>query len=326
MPARRLPPALALAALIALGVGLYTLLQFRDTDNLPPGLAVGNGRLEATELDIASKITARVVLIPPSEGSDVAAGALLARLEAQELSAELRAGHANLAQAHSALESARADQRKNATALTLAQRDYQRSQGLRDRGFVSSEKLDRDKTALTRAQLELTRADAEISRAQAGLAAAQARLDALSATAAETTLTAPRSARVLYKLVQPGEVVRPGDKLLTLLDLSEVFMSIFLPASQAGRVMMNDDARIVLDALPDTPLPAKVVMVSPRAQFTPKEVETRLEREKLMFRVKVQVAPEWVARHAALAKPGMPGVAYVRLDPDAPWPDYLSPK
>ena len=79
----------------------------------------------------------------------------------------------------------------------------------------------------------------------------------------------------------------------------------------------------MLDALSDRPIPAHVAFVAPRSQFTPKEVETRNEREKFMFRVKVKVDRDWMAKNANLAKPGMPGVGWVQTDPDAAWPDPL---
>ena len=112
-------------------------------------------------------------------------------------------------------------------------------------------------------------------------------------------------------------------KAFTLLDLTDVYMSIYLPTEDAGKLALNSPAKIVLDALPDKPIPASVVFVAPRSQFTPKEVETRNEREKLMFRVKVKVDLEWLKQNADIAKPGMPGVAFVQTSPDAAWPDKL---
>ena len=100
-------------------------------------------------------------------------------------------------------------------------------------------------------------------------------------------------------------------------------MTFFLPTDQAGKVVIGADARIVLDALPGLPIPAKVSFVSPTAQFTPKEVETRTEREKLMFRVKVKVDPELLKHYAERVKTGLPGKGFVRLDATAAWPEAL---
>ena len=102
-------------------------------------------------------------------------------------------------------------------------------------------------------------------------------------------------------------------------------MTIFLPTSQAGRVAIGSEARIVLDVRPDISIPATVSFVSPQAQFTPKSVETQTEREKLMFRVRVKIAPELLKAYAKQVKTGLPGVAWVRLDATAPWPATLPP-
>ena len=115
-----------------------------------------------------------------------------------------------------------------------------------------------------------------------------------------------------------------GGKALTLLDLSDVYMTIFLPTEQAGKINIGSDARILLDALPGVVIPATVSFVAPQAQFTPKEVETQTEREKLMFRVKVKIAPELLKKHVEKVKTGLPGVAYVRMDPNVQWPERLS--
>ena len=100
-------------------------------------------------------------------------------------------------------------------------------------------------------------------------------------------------------------------------------MTIFLPTQHAARLALGADARIVLDGIPDLIIPARVSFVAPRAQFTPKEVETRTEREKLMFRVKIKIQPDFLKRYIELTKTGVPGEAYVRIDSNAAWPDQL---
>jgi HlyD family secretion protein len=142
----------------------------------------------------------------------------------------------------------------------------------------------------------------------------------LKADIDDCVLKAPLSGRVLYRLAEPGEVLAAGGKILTILDLTDVYMTIFLPTQEAGRIALRADARILLDAIPDIAIPATVSYVAAKAQFTPKEVETRTEREKLMFRVKLKIDPELLKRHEPLVKTGLPGVAYVRLDADADWP------
>jgi HlyD family secretion protein len=138
----------------------------------------------------------------------------------------------------------------------------------------------------------------------------------------DNSLRAPVMGRVLYRLARPGEVLAAGGKALTLVDLSEVYMEIFLPSQQAVRLSSGAPARIVLDGV-NVVIPATVGFVSPEAQFTPKQVETRSEREKLMFRVKVMVPQELVIKHIEKVKTGVRGVAYVRLDDAVSWPAAL---
>ena len=132
---------------------------------------------------------------------------------------------------------------------------------------------------------------------------------------------------VLYRLVEPGEVLSVGGKVLTLVNLTDVYMEIYLPSAQAHRVSIGSEARIKLDIL-DFAVPAKVSFVSPESQFTPKQVETQSEREKLMFRVKVRVPSVLILKLIDRVKTGVRGVAYVRLtnpgtEQQSEWPEFL---
>jgi HlyD family secretion protein len=101
-------------------------------------------------------------------------------------------------------------------------------------------------------------------------------------------------------------------------------MTFFLPTAQAGRVTLDSEVRLVLDAFPQFVIPARATFVADVAQFTPKTVETQIEREKLMFRIKAHIPPELLREHIKYVKTGLPGVAYVQLDPQAQWPDSLA--
>src|SRR5690606_36759159 len=114
--------------------------------------------------------------------------------------------------------------------------------------------------------------------------------------------------------------------VLNMVDLSSVYMTFFLPTHDAGRVAMGQEVRLVLDALPQYVIPAKVTYVASVAQFTPKTVETEVEREKLMFRVKAHIPPDLLKEHITQVKTGLPGMAYLRLDPAAQWPSDLQIK
>ncbi|WP_321407133.1 HlyD family secretion protein [Tolumonas auensis] len=285
-------------------------------------LVYGNGRLEATEVDVATKIAGRLSSIEVQEGDDLQVKQKIAEIEATELQAQLRAAEAQVQQALESTQEAIAGVASAESQYNLARITLARSNKLMNKNFISKDQLDQDRSALQVAQAGLTAARTRVKAANAAVATAKANAEVLQSTLQDTTLTAPIAGRVLYRLAEPGEVLAAGGKVVTLLDLNDVTMSVYLSAAEAGQVTLGAPARIMLDALAD-PVPAKVVYVAPRAQFTPKEVETRNEREKLMFRIKVRVDPAWLATHATLAKPGMPGVAYIKLSADTDWPAQL---
>jgi HlyD family secretion protein len=128
---------------------------------------------------------------------------------------------------------------------------------------------------------------------------------------------------VQYRVAQPGEVVAAGGRVLNLVDLTDVYMTFYLPTATAGRVPQGADVHLVLDAYPKYVLPAKATFVADVAQFTPKTVETQEERLKLTFRIKAHIDHELLKKHITQVKTGLPGMAYVRLDPKAEWPPKL---
>jgi len=176
------------------------------------------------------------------------------------------------------------------------------------------------------AQAAIAAARAQVVGAQAMVVASQATIARIEADIADSQLKAPRDGRVQYRIAQPGEVLGGGGKVLNLVDLSDVFMTFFLPEAAAGRVPLGTEVRVVLDAAPDFVLPAKISFVAATAQFTPKTVETASERQKLMFRVKAQINRELLQKNLKQVKTGLPGMAWVKLEADAPWPSELAVK
>jgi HlyD family secretion protein len=100
-------------------------------------------------------------------------------------------------------------------------------------------------------------------------------------------------------------------------------MDIYLATEEAGKVRIGADARIVLDARPDVAIPAKVAFIAAQAQFTPKIVETKEDRDMLMFRIRVKIDPERLRGRAAAVRGGLPGIAYIRFNPATAWPPGL---
>jgi len=312
-----------LLLLLVIAGGAFVVWKKLEKPALPPGFVVGNGRLEAIEVDVSTKMAGRIAEVTPKEGDSVSRNQVVAKLDMDELNAQLRAADAQTAQARSARAEAAANLSRYESDVLLARNTVERTRQLIAKGFISTALLDKDEAGYRSAESALSSAHSRIHETEAAIEAAQAQSERIRTLLKDAGLTAPITGRVLYRLVEPGEVLGAGGKVLTLLNLEDVFMTVYLPSDQAGQLPIGSEAKIVLDARPDEVIPAKISFVSDRTQFTPKDVETRSEREKLMFRVKVKVDAEWLASHQSLAKPGMPGVAYLRLDEAKPWPSPL---
>jgi len=312
--------------LVMVGVGGWFAWEYLRQPGLPEGIASGNGRIEAKELDIATKLPGRLMAVLAEEGDMVEAGQIVGRMDTKSLEARLKVAEAQVEQARRERDQAAAIIRQRESECTLAKKDLKRSRSLykRDKGAISQEKLDRDVAAFAAAEAVCVAAEANHASAEALIVAGLAEVERIEVDIDDGILKAPVGGRVLYRLAEPGEVLPAGGKILTVLNLTDVYMTIFLPTGQAGRVAIGTDARIIFDAAPDLVIPATVSFVAPRAQFTPKEVETRTEREKLMFRIKVKIAPELLEQHIEKVKTGIPGMAYVRLDQTTKWPEYLN--
>lgn len=297
--------------------------QYLQPPELPEGIASGNGRLEATEVDITTKFPGRLAELHVQEGDDVTAGQVLARMDVRELEAELRQAQAMVTQVKNQRTAATAVIAQRRSEVVLAEKNLDRSRELYENQNISIEQLQRSETAMQVARAARAAAVAELAHADAAIEAALARVESVRTRIDDSALKAPLGGRVLYRLAEPGEVLPAGGKVFTVLDLTDASMTIFLPTVEVGRLRIKDEARIVLDAAPEYVIPAMVSFVSPEAQFTPKEVETRTEREKLMFRVKVRIDPELLAQHSAFVKTGVPGVAYLRLGSNVEWPESL---
>ncbi len=313
----------AVIAVVAMIGGGWLWLETRDT-GLPDTVATGNGRIEATEYDIATKRAARLNAVLVEEGDMVDAGQVLARMDTDDLNAQLREAEAGARASRHEKTYAQAIVAERRSKLDYANAELERVEKLVREGNVSRERVDQARTAKLSAQAALEAARVQVSQATAGIEAAEARIERLTTEIDDSTLTAPVGGRILYRLAEPGEVLGAGGKVVTLLDLTDVYMTIFLPTPEAGRVRVGSEARIVLDAIPEYTIPATVSFVAPQAQFTPKAVETQAERTKLMFRIKVRIDPTLLRKHVEKVKTGLPGVAYVKLDAEASWPETLA--
>lgn len=317
-----------IAVLVLLGAGAagYMFWQQRQSDAALSGFAVANGRIEVERVAVATKYAGRVAEILVDEGDIVARGEIIAEMDTAELEADLAEAQANERQAREAIGQAQAEIGIGQADLQLAEIELTRAVTLERKKAGPVAEVERRQAQRDVAVAALRGAQAGVENAKAAELAAAARVARLETVIADMTLRAPTDGRVEYRLVKAGEVLAAGGQVATLLDLADVHMVVFFPTSVAGRVGLGSEARIVLDAAPEFVIPAAVSFVAAEAQFTPKFVETKTERDKLTYRVKVAIAHDLLVKYRDYVKAGLTGNAYLKVEAVAIWPDFLTPR
>jgi HlyD family secretion protein len=302
---------------IAAVESLINRLRGRD---MPEGIYKTNGRIEATEVDVAAKYPGRLATVTVDEGDNVIAGQVVATISSPETEAQLRNAQAQLLKAKQDVAAAVATiaQRKSDVDFTTA--DYDRGLELIKDGWMTRQTLDLRRDKFESAQADYDAAEDTREAAEDSVKAAEADVERLQAILVDLVLRSPRTGRVQYRLARAGEVVAPGQRVLTILDLEDVYMTIYLPGDVAGKLALDDEGRWILDPVPQYVFPATIRFVAADAQFTPKSVETAEERAKLMFRVKLQADPKVLDQYYQQVKAGIRGLGFVRNDPKVPWP------
>ena len=336
----------AIVAVLLVTYWIWEKMNQPDTQ----ALVSGNGRIEATEINISSKLSGQLEEILVQEGDFVEPGQVLARIKVSALEAQLREVQAQQRQAQEGIATAEAQVamrisekaaalvKQRETELVAAKNRLARTEILAKDGAVSKQQLDDERADVKSVAAVLSAAKAQVDSAQSAIVAARSQVssahsqvDAIKATIErinfdieDAQLKAPLKARVQFLVAQPGEMIAAGGRVMNLIDLSDVYMTFFLPETVAGRIAIGTEVRIVLDAAQNVVIPAKVSFVADTAQFTPKTVETESERQKLMFRIKAKIDPALLQKHIQQVKTGLPGVAYIKIDDNAAWPDFLS--
>jgi HlyD family secretion protein len=323
-PVRRrwLRLGLALAVLIVAGGGGY-YWWWSVQPRLPADIGYGNGRIEADEIDIDTKFPGRIAEMLADEGDIVKAGQVVARMDTRDIEASLKKSQAQVSEAQRAIEEAEANVVQLKTQVVLAQQELDRAATLLQKGFQTREVMDQRQQTLNAANAMLQAAQARVIEARQTMEASTHDVELYQVNIADNTLVAPKDGRIQYRIANLGEVLPAGGKVFTMIDIGYVYMDVYLPTAVAGRIKLGSDARIVLDAFPKIAIPAKVSFIATEAQFTPKTVETKSERDILMFRVRAKIDPELLKAHAADVRSGLPGVTYFLLDSKATWPPAL---
>jgi HlyD family secretion protein len=293
---------------------------------LPEGIAKANGRLEATQVDVSSKYAGRLAQVTVEEGSSVTQGQVIAKLTSPEYDAQLRSAKANVQKSNNALAAAEAEITSRQSALEFAKSDFERGQELIKTGFITKQVFEQRKRNFDSAVAAVQSFTSQRDQALSQIANSEAEVDRIQSIIDDLTLVSPRVGRVQYQLARAGEVVAAGAPIVTILDLTDVYMTIFLPAADAGKLAVGDEARIILDPVPDYVIPAKVSFVAADAQFTPKTVETTDERAKLMFRIKLKIDADVLQQFYTRVKTGVRGLGFVRTKADVEWPAELQVK
>jgi HlyD family secretion protein len=318
-PAPQTPAARARTAVET----LIARLRGRD---MPDGIVKSNGRIEATQVDVSAKYPGRLATLTVNEGDEVTAGQVVATISSPETEAQLRAAQAQVLKAKQALAEAAAVIAQRKSDLEFARTDYERGKMLIEHATISQQMLDLRRNKFEAAEAAHVAANAQRDEAEAAIKAAEAEVQRLQSILVDLTLVSPRSGRVQYRLARAGEVVAPGQRILTILDLNDVYMTIYLAADDAGKLTLGDAARVIADPIPQYVIPATISFVATDAQFTPKSVETTEEREKLMFRVKLQGDPKVLDQYHRFIKTGVRGLGFVRTGTSIAWPDELAVK
>jgi HlyD family secretion protein len=302
---------------------LINRLRGRD---MPEGIIRSNGRIEATEVDVSAKYPGRLATMTVNEGDEVTAGQVVATISSPETEAQLRAAQAQVLKAKQALAEAIALIAQRKSDLEFTKTDFERGKQLLEHANIPQQVVDQRRNKFEAAEATYVAANAQRDQADASIKAAEAEVERLQSVLVDLVLVSPRSGRVQYRLSRAGEIVAAGQRVLTILDLKDVYMTIYLPADTAGKLTLGDEARVIADPIPQYVIPATISFVATDAQFTPKSVETEEERQKLMFRVKLQGDPKVLDQYHRFVKTGVRGLGFVRTDPKIAWPAELVAK
>ncbi|MBR5941419.1 MAG: efflux RND transporter periplasmic adaptor subunit [Neisseriaceae bacterium] len=274
-----------------------------DKDRLPENIISGNVRLEMGRTDIASLYAGKIEQIFVNEGDEVVAGQDLVKLEDTQSATQLAAVKSAKARAEAALA---AQKQKQANADL----DLQNAQQLYKENLVS-------KSELKKRQIQKQAEKSGIDAANAAVAEVNAQILRIENINNDMTLKAPIDGVVEYRLFETGEVIGAGMKVVSLLNPADVSAQIFVPVGKLPQIAVGDEARIVIDGL-NAVFPAKISFIANQAQFTPKYVETKSEREKLMFRVKLVIDKDIALKYKHYLKGGLTATAYISTNKQFP--------
>lgn len=281
------------------------------------GSIEASGTIEGTEINVAAEVAGRILAVPVNEGARVNRGDTLAIINDEEYRLQLKQAEANLASLEAAFRLAAAGSRKEdviqaEAAYTSANADYQRMKELLASATITQKQYDDAYARYVAADQTYRKAKSglrpeEINGARARRDGAVAQVDLLQKRIRDCAVLAPAPGTLTLRAVEPGELVGMGSNIARLTYLDRVKLTIYVNEADLGRVALGQGADVTIDTFPDKPFAGRVVSISPNAEFTPKNVQTKEERTKLVFAVKLEIEnPE------GSLKPGLPADAVLR--------------
>ncbi len=320
--------------LLSAGMTALLALATMGCNNRDDGRLEGSGTIEADEIRVSSTVGGIVSEVLVREGDKVEKGQVLMRFDPSDIELQSRQARAGVAAAKAQLAMARKGARredvqaakelmKQAAAWEeAAKADLARAEELAKEGAVTEKQLADARTlakvrASQRKAAELQYRKAlrgarpeELEMAEAGLANAEALLALAEKKIADCEVKAPLSGTVVHRLVEPGEVAGPGATLFVLQNLDVVNLTVFVPEPDVGRVRIGDPVRVYIDSHPDKPFEGRVSRIRENAEFTPRNVQTKDERVKLVFGIEIELPnPD------GFLKPGLPADAVLTEAP-----------
>jgi HlyD family secretion protein len=254
-----------------------------------------SGTVEVTEVEISPELSAKVTTIYHREGYEVDAGDPLLDLDKSELEARFR-------EAEAAKQAIEAEVSLYRAKMANAQRDFNRSLKLYQAKAISASAFDAAKTAY---EIAKDTYEASLHRNEE----VQARIETLNVQLEKTHLTSPISGIVLERNVEAGEVVSPGMVLMSIGDLRRPWVRVYIGEPDIGRVRIGQEAVVVTDAYPKKEFRGTLRYIANEAEFTPKNVQTRQERIKLVYEARIYLTNE-----EGILKPGMPADVSLHLE------------
>ena len=285
---------------------------------LPQQVIYGSGRIEADEVRIGVEVAGRLLEVNADEGASIEKGALVARIDGGDyvLQAEQAAAQRTAAQRAASKLAPQIDVAKH--HAETAKKDLHRFESLETQGAVSIREADLQRNANQAALNQVRTLQEQRAEARAQAEVASRSLALAQSRTGKTRIYAPITGAVLQRLVEPGEVVAPGQAVAVMADLLTVKLKVFINERDLGKVRLGAAARIRVDAFPDRDFPARLARVDAQAQFTPRDAHMEDERSRTVFGITLEASnPE------GLLKPGMPADAWILWDEKAGWPDRL---